>query len=271
MVKWIALISMLIDHIGYFFFDKIPPIIYDLMRGIGRLAMPMFAFSLAAGFIKSKNWLKYFIRLMITAVISEILIRYCFSLIGFSRNIINIVFTFSCCLVFLIALKIFLNSSYDLLVRMQPIQSTGMQDDLPYNFRINLGGIELPPIIGFILGLVFMFISAGTIVRFDMEYGLYALLIVVAFYIVLAYKPQRPVLTGVLLLIAVNLIFQMGSDFQISPIFNYNPVQWLTLAAVPFCFTESEDKKPSSRQKYFFYILYPTQYVVLALLRYFIV
>ena len=100
MVKWLALILMLIDHIGYFLSDMIPPIVYDLMRGLGRLAMPLFAFSLAYGFTKSKNWLKYLIRLLVTALVSEFVIIKCYSLLGFHRSFINIVFTFSCSLVF---------------------------------------------------------------------------------------------------------------------------------------------------------------------------
>lgn len=267
MIKWLAFILMLIDHIGYFFFDFIPPVLYDLMRGVGRLAMPLFAFAFAYGFLKSKNWLKYFLRLLATAIITEFIIRRLFPLIHFSRNFINIVFTFSCSLVFLIALKILINSGYDLLVRMQPIQSTGMNEGLPYQFKINLGGIELPPIIGLILGLLFMMISAGLIVRYDMEYGLYGLLIIVAFYIVLEYKPKRPMLICTILLILVNLIFQLGSIFKLGLIFDYNPIQWLTITAALICFNEREEKKPERWEKYFFYLMYPAQYIILVLLR----
>ena len=48
------------NHIGFYSMIKIPPQLYECMRGFGRLAIPLFAFSLAFGFIHSKNWLKYF-------------------------------------------------------------------------------------------------------------------------------------------------------------------------------------------------------------------
>lgn len=272
MVKWLALILMLIDHIGFFLFDMIPPTIYDLMRGLGRLAMPLFAFSLAYGFTKSKNWLKYLIRLLVTALVSEFVIIKCYGLLGFHRSFINIVFTFSCSLVFLIALKILLNSGYDLLVRMQPISSTGMpENDLSYDFRVNLGGIELPPILGFILGLIFMLISSWLIIKYDMEYGIYGLLTVVAFYIVLIVKPRHPRILGIILLIVVNLFFQIGNLLNLGSIFKYNSLQWITVAAVPFCFIKEEEQKPPKWQKYFFYIAYPAQYIILTLIRYLLI
>ncbi|NLJ70686.1 MAG: hypothetical protein GX328_04400 [Clostridiaceae bacterium] len=269
MVKRLAFVLMIIDHIGFFLFDMIPPVVYDLMRGLGRLAMPLFAFSLAYGFTKSNNWLKYLIRLLFTAIVSEFVIIKCYGLLGFHRSIINIVFTFSCSLVFLIALKILLNSGYDLLVRMQPVGSTGMpENDLSYDFRVNLGGIELPPILGLILGSIFMLISSWLIIRYDMEYGIYGLLTVVAFYIVLLVKPKHPRTLGMILLIVVNVIFHIGNLLNLGPIFQYNPLQWLTVAAVPFCFTKEEEQKPAKWQKYFFYVAYPVQYIILTLIRY---
>ncbi|MGB4610622.1 MAG: TraX family protein [Saccharofermentanales bacterium] len=269
MVKWLAFILMLIDHIGFFLFDMVPPIVYDLMRGLGRLAMPLFAFSLAYGFTKSENWLKYLIRLLFTAIVSEFVIIKCYALLGFHRSLINIVFMFSCSLVFLIALKILLNSGYDLLVRMQPVGSTGIpENDLSYDFRVNLGGIELPPILGLILGLIFMLISSWLIIRYDMEYGIYGLLTVVAFYIVLITRPKHPLILGIILLIVVNLIFQTGYLLNLGSVFEYNSLQWLTVAAVPFCFYKEEERVPAKWQKYFFYIAYPVQYIILTLIRY---
>ncbi|HHU53131.1 MAG TPA: hypothetical protein GXZ43_03500 [Clostridiaceae bacterium] len=269
MVKWLAFILMLIDHIGFFLFDMIPPVIYDLMRGLGRLAMPLFAYALAYGFTKSRNWLKYLIRLLFTAAVSEFVIIKCYDLLGFHRSLINIVFMFSCSLVFLIALKILLSSGYDLLVKMQPVGSTGVpENDLTYDFRVNLGGIELPPILGLILGLIFMLISSWLIIKYNMEYGIYGMLIVTAFYIVLAVKPKHPMILGIGLLIIINLIFQIGSLLNLGSVFKYNSLQWLTVASVPFCFYKEEEQKPKKWQKYFFYFAYPAQYIILTLIRY---
>ena len=58
---------MTIDHIGFILFPKL-----TILRIIGRIAMPIFVFSLAEGFIHTKSRQKYFMRLGILAIISEL-------------------------------------------------------------------------------------------------------------------------------------------------------------------------------------------------------
>ena len=66
-MKTLALICMLIDHIGLVFFP------YDLRwRVIGRLAMPIFAYCLARGLIYTSSIERYIKRLVIFALISQI-------------------------------------------------------------------------------------------------------------------------------------------------------------------------------------------------------
>lgn len=67
-LQLIAIITMIIDHVGLFLCGN------DLgMRLVGRLAMPLFCFMLAEGFLhtKGKRW-KYFGRLAIFALISQL-------------------------------------------------------------------------------------------------------------------------------------------------------------------------------------------------------
>lgn len=66
-LKFIAVITMILDHLGYILFDK-----FSFMNYIGRLAFPIFAFSITEGYIHTKNLKKYFIRLIIFALISQI-------------------------------------------------------------------------------------------------------------------------------------------------------------------------------------------------------
>lgn len=74
-LKYVAIITMLIDHIGAFILEDVYGIsstIYILSRSLGRIAFPIFAFLLVEGFKKTKNIKKYFINLLIFAFISEI-------------------------------------------------------------------------------------------------------------------------------------------------------------------------------------------------------
>lgn len=66
-LKLIAVITMLIDHIGLAVFPQ-----YASMRYIGRLAFPLYCFLLTEGAVYTKNWLKYAGRLFLFAVLAEV-------------------------------------------------------------------------------------------------------------------------------------------------------------------------------------------------------
>ena len=66
-LKIIAILSMLTDHIGYIFFPT------DLTwRYIGRIAFPLYCFLLTEGFFHTRSREKYLLRMAGFAVISEI-------------------------------------------------------------------------------------------------------------------------------------------------------------------------------------------------------
>lgn len=66
LLKLVAMISMLIDHTGKMFFPQ-----YQIMRIIGRLAFPLFAYCIAVGGVYSKNRLKYLTRILAVGLISQ--------------------------------------------------------------------------------------------------------------------------------------------------------------------------------------------------------
>ncbi len=67
LIKIIAMLTMLIDHIGAVLF---PHLLY--LRIIGRIAFPLFAFLLVMGFKHTRNLNRYLFRLLIFGLISQV-------------------------------------------------------------------------------------------------------------------------------------------------------------------------------------------------------
>ena len=88
-LKLIAIITMTIDHIGIIFGTPF----YNFLRAVGRFSFPIFAFLLTEGYVHTKSFSKYFLRLLVLALISEVIYDYVFfgSFIYIGAN--NIFFT----------------------------------------------------------------------------------------------------------------------------------------------------------------------------------
>lgn len=91
MIKIIALVAMVLDHIGAYL---VPEVL--IFRVIGRLAFPLFAFSLAEGFIYSKDLGKYGLRLALAGIAAQPAYSYLSS-----SGKLNICFTLALGLLFL--------------------------------------------------------------------------------------------------------------------------------------------------------------------------
>ena len=89
-LKLIALVTMLIDHIGVALFPNIL-----ILRYIGRISFPIFAFLIVEGFEHTSNFRKYITRIIAFAFISEIPFNLLVSgsLIDFEHQ--NVFFTFT--------------------------------------------------------------------------------------------------------------------------------------------------------------------------------
>ena len=130
-LKWIAIITMLIDHIGAALLElgllpKIADAVLagnsfdyvmadyhfwygfdDVLRAIGRLAFPIFCFLMVEGFLHTKNVKKYALRLGLFALISEIPFDLAFNERILEVSYQNVFFTLFIGLLMLIGLKYF--------------------------------------------------------------------------------------------------------------------------------------------------------------------
>ncbi|MBR3741515.1 MAG: hypothetical protein IKN04_13865 [Clostridia bacterium] len=66
LIKLIAMVCMIVDHVGAAFFPRV----YE-MRLIGRLAFPLFAWSLCVGAEYTRNIRKYALRFLIFGILSQ--------------------------------------------------------------------------------------------------------------------------------------------------------------------------------------------------------
>ena len=96
-LKWIAVITMIIDHFGASILEAwmtrstlpyIPSMgfIDLLIRGVGRLAFPIFIFLMVEGLYHTRNRWKYLGRLALLAVISEVPFDWAFWITRFQKD-----------------------------------------------------------------------------------------------------------------------------------------------------------------------------------------
>ena len=66
-LKIIAIVSMLLDHLSYSIYGH-----FSWLNYLGRLAFPIFAFQITEGYMHTKDLKKYFLRIGLFALISQI-------------------------------------------------------------------------------------------------------------------------------------------------------------------------------------------------------
>lgn len=101
-IKFIAAFTMLVDHVGYMFFDEL------VWRIIGRIAMPLFAFAIAEGCHYTKNKLKHFLMLFGLAVMCQAV----YFIFDPGATLYSILFTFSFATLIIYAMQYFKKSCF---------------------------------------------------------------------------------------------------------------------------------------------------------------
>ncbi|UCC58513.1 MAG: hypothetical protein JSW14_00895 [Candidatus Bathyarchaeum sp.] len=98
MLKWIAIVAMTVDHVGAILYPEVM-----VLRYIGRLSFPLFAYLLVLGMESTRNVRSYFVRLFLFALISQVPF---FLALGYEPfGFFNIFFTLSLGLVFIYFFK----------------------------------------------------------------------------------------------------------------------------------------------------------------------
>lgn len=253
-LKIIALIAMLIDHIGLFI-----PGTPEWFRWVGRIAIPIFIFGIVVGYENTLNRKKYLFRLYLASFVMALIVIFLnltfrdmyytltnnfFAPLFLIALIISIIkerqikyiFIFLLWQIITFSLIIFLSSNLS-------IPQVYDSDGAYYFWGSILGNIL------FVEGGP-LFIILGVSLYFAHKKKINVFILYTFFSIICFYVSQR-----------------WGSAYGIPEVrfsFPFGNNQWMMIAAVPLILLYNNEK--GKGLKYLFYIFYPTHIVILFLL-----
>ncbi len=271
-LKLIALVSMVIDHIGEFI-----PGTPVCLRWVGRLAAPIFLFCAAEGWSHTKSLRRYLLRLYIAGAAMGVIQYY----LEIDNNFFRQLFAM-CCLLGLIDLGKAHDGRFKKYLLLYVLWQAAalliilfLPDALPFMNYTNTQEYLLPALTGSLLfvegGLIYallgvvIYLTRGSrrklAVGYTISWGAMSLLLCTGF---------ASLALGVLNRIEYQLfgVFGFGSDILdtilyflgISPMMTggsllYQSYQWMLILALPLLL--AYNGKKGRGMKYFFYLFYP--------------
>ena len=232
-LKIIAIISMFCDHFGDAFIGH-----YSFLNLIGRIAFPIFAFQISEGFIHTKNIKKYFLRLGIFAIISQIPFSLFVSkYLHASIFSLNVFFT-----LFLGLLSIYL---YDYIAKaLQKRNNCNLNNNTPIP--------HIDKILGFIIVILIAYIAK----LLNTDYSFWGVIVVFAFYLFKNDKLAMTISFITLCVLKYGLqIIQVG--------FNIPTLLLGIFTALSIIFILLYNGKQGKKIKYFLYLFYPIHLLIL--------
>lgn len=273
MLKWLALLFMTIDHIGYYFYGQIPDFLYYSFRIIGRLAFPIFAFYIVKGFSRTRSPFRYLGRMAFWSVVAHLLIS---SASMFARRTdslwnpewTNVLVLFTFAITMLLGYDLAMRSYRDMISSMTLASNSPVKlKDTRYDVKVNLGGISLSPNVGIAVGIIIILFSFWSVYVLKSDYEFYGLLTVLFLYISYNRDDDSLYLANLWLLffilnagyILLALIAGGGVVFPLMQAFSM-------VSIFLIAFIGKKESKPKSISKYFFYVYYPSHIAVLVIL-----
>jgi len=228
---------MTIDHIAHWGLIS-DPVMYDVFRSIGRIAMPLFCMLVAYGVIKSRNPWKFALRLLVFAVAVQVFLNLYLYENLFVPGWYNVFFTLGLGVVAASLIK----TSFNLIKK--------------HNADISFGKVLL--VAGTFVGMIFVVVLPFVMeVIYDVyfDYGVAGVLLVVMFYVAIQHSMKA-------LKIAAPFIVVIWC--YILPFTVWWPIQWFAILSVPFIWVFVDRKlRISVIEKYAFYVFYPLHIAVI--------
>ncbi len=237
-IKITACLCMLCDHIGWCMqYYRVGDFgSAEILRIIGRLAFPLFAFFIAEGYRRTHNAVLYILRMLIMAFLTEIPFDLCFGKSVSFYNHTNVLFTFSFALIALCFVDMAIHAK-----------------------RKELRILALVPIV----------VSCYLSYKSGTDYSYYGVLLIFAFYFVPT-KGLKSKLTLVPILLLFGLRFAIRdaitsahvSDWAVTQVFS-------SLSLIPiFLYNGKKGYSPKNKfakkaVQYAFYLFYPVHMIAL--------
>ena len=255
-LKYIALITMVFDHIHYFFdyTGKIP--IWFTM--IGRLAAPLFLFTVIEGFIHTRNRKKYFLKIYVLAILMGLIQ---FGFYNFLHPLVRpdgffpknmMLSSFAILLVALQGIAWIQEKKY-----LKGIPTLLFPLMLPWlMLLLYLSGQDKPIFTLFINLLNYTVLPTHTSIS---DGGTWLLLTGIAMY--LCHKNLKK---EVLAFVTVSLVWALMAIVLSRPSFQdlmFRYIEWMEIFAAPLMLCYNGQRGKGS--KYLFYVFYPTHIYLL--------
>ncbi|MBR5251290.1 MAG: hypothetical protein IKV52_00510 [Oscillospiraceae bacterium] len=221
-LKVIAVVTMTIDHIGAYLLPQ-----YDILRIVGRISFPLFAFMVGQGCIHTKNIYKYLARMTAFAVVTQIV------LLPFQPFYnLNIMFTF----VLSVAVAVVIKKWHNILQN-----GTAPQKTVAVIFILTA------------VAAVYIICTAA-----DVEYGFWGCMLAPAAFAggYLKRAKHSNTYTNQISAFAVVLVLLCFSSYSIQ--------NWSILSVLLLCLYNG--RKTGKIPKNFFYIYYPLHLVIIHIL-----
>lgn len=233
-LKIIAIILMILDHIGYYFVSYISKEAFDILRFFGRMAMPIFAFLIVQGFFHTKNLKIYIFKLFVTATIFQGLL--------FGLGIINHVYVPN----FYIVINTYLNILYSFvlsLIMLWLIDKKDIYKKRTVNYILKITGIA-------VIALLYYLI--------DLELGLRVPVTILGMYIAEKIKKSGKSAEISQVIMLITLVLALFADYEN---LQFNLPSILSLFIISLY--NGERGKKNKWISASFYIFYPLHHIIL--------
>jgi hypothetical protein len=266
MLKWLAAALMLADHVGLYFAYQLPVPVTMALRLLGRLAFPVFAYYTAFGFLRTSNRLRYFSRMLVFGIVTQLMFYAAHKMTG-SYTFLNVILTFTLSILFLAFADTAGKCIRSLTNRKTEDVSLRIRGrDLLACGKTGTIFLLTASILGMILILLLEY-------RYPTDYGIFGILTVWLIYLfmknmqtVRMYEDKRRYIFLIISFLSLNLAWAAEKIYLLNGDMLWSLMEIFSVFGLLLLFIDKPRKKPGRFEKYFFYVFYPVHITLLMFL-----